>query len=112
MPAFKNHNRSHGVPDTSGPGKVHGLNASYLPIFEERNYTITDVTKDATGTPLGSCLVLLFNAATNVLEQSTTSDASGNYSFVVDKTQTYWTREYKSGGTPVAGTSVPTLTGA
>lgn len=80
--------------------------------FPERNYTITGVTKDSSGVALGSCTVRLFNTATNLLEQTTVSDASGNYSFTVDKTQTYYEVSYKAGAPDVAGTTVNTLAGA
>lgn len=80
--------------------------------FPERNYIISGVTKDSTGAVLGSCTVKLFNTATNILEQTTVSDASGNYSFTVDKTQTYYEVSYKAGAPDVAGTTVNTLAGA
>lgn len=96
-------------------GKVFGL-ARLLadgncPYFPERNYTISGVTKDSTGAALGSVTVRLFNTATNLLEQTTTSDASGNYNFVVDKTQRYYQVDYKAGAPDLAGTSVNTLAG-
>jgi len=81
------------------------------PYFPERNFTITGVTRDATGAALGSCTVRLFNTATNGLEQTVISDASGNYAFVVDKTQAYYTVEYKAGAPDVRGTSNNTLAG-
>lgn len=99
-----------GVPSTPGPRSFKGL-AEVAAIFEERNYTLTGVTKDSIGSALGGCTVNLFNSATNVLEQTVTSDASGNYSFVVDKTQSYYEVAYKSGAPDVAGTTVRTLQG-
>ena len=100
-----------GVPNTPTPVTVQRFSEAN-PIFEERNYVLTDITKDSSGVALGLCTVHLFNAANNVLEQTTTSDASGNYSFIVDKTQFYYVRAYKSGAPDVAGTSVNTLAGA
>ena len=111
MPKFPNHNLTSGVPGTVGPGRLDAFNDSYLPIFEERNFTITDVTKDSAGAALGNCVVKLFRTADDVLEQSTTSDASGNYSFAVDKTKQYYCVAYKN-GTPVFGTTANTLMGA
>lgn len=111
MPGFINHNVSSGVPGTPGPRIVRGLDEN-TPVFAERNYTLTGVTKDSTGAALASCTVRLFNASNNALEQTTTSDASGNYSFVVDKTQTYFEVAYKSGAPDVAGTTVRTLAGS
>jgi hypothetical protein len=82
------------------------------PYYPERNFVISGVTKDATGTPLGGCSVLLFNAATNVLTQQAVADASGNYAFTVDKTQRWFVVAYLPGAPDVAGTSVNTLAGA
>lgn len=111
MPAFKNHNAQYGVPNTLGPGRIDAFNDSYQPVFEERNYTIADITKDSAGEALGNCIVKLFRTEDDVLEQTTTSDGSGNYSFTVDKTKSYYCVAYKS-GTPVFGTTANTLQGA
>lgn len=112
MPAFQNHNGFPGVPNVVGcPGQFQGF-GEIIPIFEERNYTISGVTKDSAGSPLGNCTVLLFNSATNVLEQIAISDASGNYSFTVDKTQRYFEVAYLPGAPDVAGTTVNSLSGA
>jgi hypothetical protein len=81
------------------------------PYFPERNYTIAGVTKDSTGVALGSCTVRLFNTATNAHEQTTVSDASGNYRFIVDKTQAWYLEAYKAGAPDVAATSVNTVVG-
>lgn len=110
MPTTKNHNFTGGVPNTTGPQMIRGYNEN-IPIFQERNVTIADVTKDSANAPLGNCVVKLFNTATDVLEQTTTSDASGNYSFTVDKTKNYYCVAYKN-GTPVFGTTANTLTGS
>lgn len=99
------------VPNTVKPGTVRGL-AEVVPIFEERNYLVSGVTRDALGVAVGSCTVKLFNAATDVLTQTATSDASGNYSFAVDKTQTWYAVAYLAGAPDVAGTTVNTLVGA
>lgn len=110
MPAFINHNVSGGVPRTTGP-KVVALDEN-TPVFPERNYTISGVTKDSTGAALGACAVKLFYTATDILAQTTVSDASGNYSFTVDKTVSFYEVSYKAGAPDVAGTSVNTLVGA
>jgi len=80
----------------------------YDPYFPERNFVISGVTKDQFGAALPSCSVYLINQATNIAEQSQTSDASGNFSFTVDKTATY--RVYSTNGT-VSGVTLNTLTG-
>lgn len=52
---------------------------------------IAGVSRDSAGAALGVCTMTLFRNDGGVLtqEQTTTSDASGNYSFVVDKTRSY-----------------------
>jgi hypothetical protein len=102
---------SMGVPNTSNPAQFERF-GEVVPIFEERNFLIVGVTKDSSGAALGNCLVRLFNAATNVMEQSATSDASGNYTFTVDKTQQWYAVSYKVGAPDVAGTTRNDLVGA
>ena len=68
------------------------------------------LTKDSTGTPLSSCRVDLFETGSNRYISSTTSDAGGNYSFIVpSNSQTYFCRAYKAGGTNLFGTTDETL---
>jgi hypothetical protein len=97
------------VPNTR-TAIVKGL-AQTVPYFPERNYTISGVTIDATGAALGNCVVRLFNTATNTQEQVTTSDASGAYAFVVDKTQAWYVVSYKAGAPDVTGITVNTIAG-
>jgi len=80
-------------------------------VLHERNFVLAGVTKDSLGVALGSCTVRLFNAATHVAEQVTTSDASGNFSLTVDKTQRYYLVIYKVGSPDVTGASINTLAG-
>lgn len=98
---------------TNGIGGVLSFMSQdgYNPYFPERNYVISGVTKDATGAPLGGVTVELFNTATDRREQAMVSDASGNYAFVVDKTQRWYLNAYKSGAPDVAGSTVNTLVG-
>lgn len=98
------------VPRTLGAPSPQSF-IETTPVFEERNFTITGVTKDSSGNPLGSCTVRLFNSATNVLAQTVTSDGSGNYSFIVDKTQAWYVVAYKAGAPDTAGTTVNTVVG-
>lgn len=88
--------------------------ASTTPNYAQRNYTITGVTKDLNNNNLASCTVNLFYTVGNILAQTTTSDASGNYSFNVtsDPTVQFYCVSYKSGAPDVAGTTVNTLAGA
>ncbi len=110
MPIGPNHTGVWGVPNTSPPTTVvNGLRRTRSQAGE-RNYTITGQTQDNAGAALASCTVRLFNTATNVMEQTTTSDATGAYTFVVDKTQTWYV--IASNGTPVQGVTGNTLAGA
>lgn len=71
--------------------------------FTERNYTISGITRDQSGNALGNCTLDLVNVATNIVEQTGISDASGNYSFVVDKTKLWQVIAYKAGAPDVTG---------
>ena len=71
---------------------------------------LTGVSRDSTGAALGTCIVKLFRTVDDVLIAQTTSDGSGNYSFILPPSGPYYLVEYKDGGTPVAGTSLNTLT--
>ena len=109
MPAFKNHTGYWGVPNTArNPIECFAENVAYFP---ERNFTIAGVSKDSTGAAWGGCVCDLINTATKLVEQTVTSDASGNYAFVVDKTQRYKVDSYKAGAPDVAGCTVNTLAG-
>lgn len=110
MPAFVNHNASLGVPHTPAAKSVTSYKEN-VPIFEEKNFTIAGVTKDSSGVALSGCTVKLFLAASDTIVSTQTSDVNGNYSFNVDKTVSYYVIAYLAGGTPVAGTTVNTLTG-
>lgn len=111
MPLGFNTSLSVGVPNTPGPGKIKSFSDSYAPIFEEKNWVISGVTRDAGGVALASCAVELFNTATDAKEQAAVSDGGGNYSFVVDKTQRYYVVAYKAGAPDLSGTTINTLAG-
>jgi len=82
------------------------------PYFPERNFTITGVTRDSTGAALGNCVVMLYRTDQMNMVQMINSDASGNYSFTVDKTLQWYVTAYKAGAPDVAGATVNTLAGA
>ena len=76
-------------------------------------YTITGITRDANGTPLGNCTVWLFRTSDKAFIAETTSDASGNYSFSVsDNTTQYFVRAFKDGTPNVFGTTDKNLVGS
>lgn len=99
-----------GIPYTFNPARISGLqeNTQY---YEEKNFLVSGITTDNLGAALGNCTVNLFNTVTNVLSQTTTSDANGNYSFILDKTQTWYCVAYKAGSPDVSGVTVNTLVG-
>ena len=101
-----------GVSKTPLPGAIPiGLRVNPN-LLNERNYTISGLTKNSVGTAVGSVTVRLFNTATNAQEQVTTSDGSGNYSFTVAKTQTFYTVQYLAGSPDTFGSSLNTLAGS
>ncbi len=68
------------------------------------------ITRDSNGSALGGCRVDLFESGSNNFLQTTTSNESGNYSFVVSSnSSSYFCRAYKAGGTNVFGTTDETI---
>lgn len=113
MPKTKNHNATHAIPNNPGPRQVAGFTSDYDPVFAERNFIVSGVTLNETGAAEGGFTVYLFDMGTGfpVLKQTTVSDMSGNYSFTVDKTTTYWATTYKVGAPHKAGATLNTLVG-
>ena len=73
-------------------------------------FSISGVTRDSSGSPLGLCDVRLFKSDTDQEVGFTTSDGSGNYTFTLGTNEgNYWIEAYKSGSPDLAGTSVRTL---
>jgi hypothetical protein len=71
------------------------------------SFSISGITKDSTGTPIASCDVELFQTGSEKFLGRTTSDGSGNYSFVVPTNSgNFWVRAYKVGAPDVAGTTI------
>lgn len=75
-------------------------------------FKITGVTRDSTGTPLGSCVIQGFLTATDVLVGEQTSDASGYFEFITNfpAPAQHYLVAYKAGSPDVTGASVNTLT--
>lgn len=88
---------------------------NFIPLPEyaaDQMTTISGITKDNTGAVLTSCTVTLYDTVTNVVLQTTVSDATtGAYSFFANPFTTNYAVAYKAGGTPVSGTTVNTLVG-
>jgi hypothetical protein len=73
-------------------------------------FSLAGVTRDSTGTPLGTCTVKLFEAATDIEVGQTTSDGAGAFTFRLGNNAGYfYLVAYKPGSPDVAGTSVNTL---
>lgn len=99
MAPFMNSNTSPGIPRSPGPQGCLGFNA---PRLQERNYTFSGITKDASGVALPFCTVVLF-AASGALEQVSFSDATGAYAFICDKTRTFFAIAVLAGTPEVRG---------
>jgi hypothetical protein len=90
------------------PSVVHELKP-YPPTY----FRLTGITRDATGAPLGNCVVHWFDATTDRLYYQTTSDANGAFEFreAGQPPNAYYLVAYKPGSPAVAGTTVNTLVG-
>jgi hypothetical protein len=78
-------------------------------------FTISGVTKDSAGNPLGGCTVDVFLTATDQKLGTSVSDANGNYSVnigVAGMGQPCYCVAYLAGAPDVAGTTVNTLVAA
>jgi hypothetical protein len=73
------------------------------------NRVIVGVTRDSGGAVLGNVVVDLFITGSDSIVGTTTSDASGNFSFSNPGTGPFYIVAYKAGAPDVAGTSVNTL---
>jgi hypothetical protein len=115
MPAFNNHNGIFGVPNViNSRPVVKNFMDGFVPIYEERNFSISGITKDGAGTPIGGCTVDLFTSVDDVKVATQISDGSGNYSFVMSRNTgiTFYCVAYLAGSPDKAGTTVNTLTAA
>lgn len=104
-----------GVGPASSPARWTGPNYgnNWEPEFNSAKskfrgfFSISGITKDSTGTPIASCDVELFETGSEKFLNRTTSDGSGNYSFVVPSNSgNFWVRAYKVGAPDVAGTTI------
>lgn len=77
--------------------------------FSVKTRSITGITRDASGNPLGGCVVDLYMTATDQVQMSTVSDASGNYRFEDAGAGPFYVVAYKAGAPDVAGASVNTI---
>jgi hypothetical protein len=82
------------------------------PLWSDKAYKITGVTKDANGTALPNCVVRLYYTLGDSLAGVTTSDASGAFSFSIGPSLTCYIVAYLPGSPDVSGTTVNTLVSA
>lgn len=93
-------------------GKALSGAISFVGTLTNNSKTISGVTRNRTGTALGSCTVHLFRTSNDVEVAETTSNATtGAYSFVIASTGTHYVVAYKAGSPDVFGTTKNTLTG-
>lgn len=114
MPNFGPGTRSlHGVPmvATSQPSARGFANPQLFPVFPERPFLITGISRDSVGAVLGNCTVDLYTND-KVFSNTTTSDGSGNYSFQVADGTKWFIRAYLVGSPDRAGTSKNDLQGS
>ena len=73
-------------------------------------WLLTGVTRNSAGVALGNCTVDLFTTSDDLLRYTTTSDASGNFSFSLPSNGwRCYLVAYKAGDPDMAGTTVDTL---
>lgn len=100
-----------GVPNTPAMPAVRSFQSGDSPSFEYP-YSISGITRDSAGTPLGSCLVKLFRTSDDSLVHQTVSDANGNYKIPASQALQHYVVAYLAGAPDVEGTTVNTLVGA
>jgi hypothetical protein len=88
--------------------RSNNISKKMAEITDLTNFVISGVTRDSTGSPLGSCKVELFETATDKKANETYSDGSGNFTFTVhfNDTQQFYLVAYKNGSPDVAGTTI------
>jgi len=81
------------------------------PVMSGVNWSISGITKDSTGSVLGSCRVELYFTANDIPLSGIISDATtGAYTFNCSPNAgNYYAVAYKAGSPDVAGTTVNTL---
>lgn len=88
------------------PGHASSVRATLL---SQKNERLSGTTLDASGQPLGSCVVHLFRTPSDVLVAQTTSDGAGAYVFDNPGSGPFYVVAYKALAPDVAGTTANTL---
>ena len=90
--------------------KLRGMRGQFRSLKFYGTFSISGVTKDSSGAPLGGCAVHLFESATDAELAETVSDGAGNYTFALrTNSGFFYVVAYKPGAPDVAGTTVNTL---
>ncbi|MCU0562348.1 MAG: hypothetical protein MUE48_00190 [Desulfobacterales bacterium] len=90
-------------------GLLDGVPTLYAPSVANIQVAITGVTRDANGNPVAFATVDCFVAATNVFHDTTTSDANGVYTIVVNAAVEYFLVAYTAS---IFGVTARDLVGA
>lgn len=77
--------------------------------FSTYSPVLSGQTQNSTGVALGGCVVQLFRTVDDAIHAETTSDGSGNYTFLPSITGPFYVVAYKAGAPDVMGTTVNTL---
>lgn len=94
----------------ASPGRMPRKGMAFRgPVFNTRNASLSGVTRDGSGNPLGSCTVHLFQALNDTQISTTISDGSGNFTFLPTASGPFYLVAYLPGSPDVAGTTVNTL---
>jgi len=78
--------------------------------FSTASVYVSGVTRDSTGSALGSVTVQLFRTLDDCFLGEAVSDGAGNYTVRAPGTGPFYLVAYKAGSPDVAGTTVNTLT--
>jgi len=90
---------------------VRNLQAGGGPFFEYP-YALAGVTRDASGAPLGNCIVVVYRSADDSVAARGLSDGSGNYRLDASSELFHYIVAYLEGSPDVAGTTSNELVGA
>lgn len=84
-------------------------NFHQFPSGDRTAYTLSGVSRDSSGNPLGSCTLELYDTATNTLRGTAVSDSAGNFDLQSNINAAHYIVAYKAGSPDVSGTTVNTL---
>ena len=84
----------------------------YDPTITNSSVSITGITRDGSGTPLGSCVVHVFRTVDDVEVAQVTSSSTGAFSVSVAAGVEHYIVAYKAGTPDKAGTTKNTLVGS